>query len=509
LPTGDDWGFRIQVVSESTDIHTEMFKKAVQGLVKICFPQNVLNELRIDVVQQHMHEQHAPTQNIERMCQVFRSEMVHRLVWMLAEYLDDTSKVEAAVKSVTAASAVLHGNKLGLDILGNVVTSIQQLRSRIPENSTKVLANDTVITEFASDTINDENSVAMSVEASREDELASSGASDLSESETEPLVDVEKRSNKKKVTEPLTKLLKHSVDHRGTSGNKEKASNHTVQPAREGKEIKVSTSWRWNIQQADVTVENIQLYFHRTVDLYAYHALPVAKSDLGHDAGRKDIRLRIESMWTSMNDDEYEKWVESFRKLKDGDLDMVERVESTPISTREGVIPSTPAPVTVHKSHTERTLDEVNARRKSVESVRASDHEAAIKQEVDRTKVLPEAVPHPELHKQNHSTVTSSLSSHYSTVNHNSTLKPRVERHERRSKPIHTPIVDLLWGNASIDCEIRQDVVRVIMERVNQRIPAEVTIPPKLLPERQRANILSLSNSMDLMVECLPKRSRY
>jgi hypothetical protein len=268
LPTSDDWVFRVQVVSQSTDIHTEMFKKAVQGLVKICFPQNVLNELGVDVVQQHMREQNAPKQNIEKMREIFRSEMVHRLVWMLVEYLDDSSKVEAAVKSVTAASAVIHGDKFGPDILGSVIASLQRLRERVPDNSTKKLAEDMVLTEFTSDTANDEDSVVASVETLAVSERASSGASDLSESEAEPLVNTKRKSQNKIKVEETDEPLRNSGHHQGASGGKVMAAGRMVQPKRQGKESKVSTSWRWNVKQSEVTVDNSQLYFHRTVDLF-------------------------------------------------------------------------------------------------------------------------------------------------------------------------------------------------------------------------------------------------
>jgi hypothetical protein len=283
-----------------------MFKGAVQGLVKICFPQNVLNELGVDVVQQHMREQSAPKPNIEKMREIFRSEMVHRLVWMLVEYLDDSSKVEAVVKSVTAASAVIHGDKFGPDILGSVIASLQRLRERVPDNSTKTLAEDMVLTEFTSDTANNEDSVVTSVETLAVSESASSGVSDLSESETEPIVHTKSKSqNNIKAEKTSDKSSKHSKRRQGATMGKEMAAGPTAQPARQGKESKVSTSWRWNVKPSDITVKNSQLYFHRTVDLFAYHALPIAKALLGHYAGRQDIRLKIESLWTGITDDEY------------------------------------------------------------------------------------------------------------------------------------------------------------------------------------------------------------
>ena len=444
LPTGDDWAFRIQVVSESTDIHTEMFKKAVQGLLKICFPQDVLNELGVDFIQQQMLEHNAPKQNIEKMNEIFRSEMIHRLVWMVAEYLDDTSKVESVVKSATAASAALHGNKIGPDILGNVIASLQRLRERVPNESTKVLGNDMVLTEFESDTVNNESSVAMSMETSQENELASSGMSDPSESEAEPLVGANAMADSNKVSETRKDSSEHTADHCSASGNTEKEIGHTVHPVREGKEAKVSTSWRWNVKQSDVTVDNIRLYFHRTVDLFSYHALPIAKETLGHDASRRDIRLQIESLWTSMSDDEYGKWVERFCKLNEGDLDMVDRAETTPSSSREGASSTTPAPITVHKTHSKCTSDQYNSEGRHEQGILASNHKITVKREAGLTSTLLGAASYPESHKRNNAIAVSSLSPRRSVMTQETTTDPKIYLFDRSSMPVRTPIIDLL-----------------------------------------------------------------
>jgi hypothetical protein len=482
LPTSDDWVFRVQVVSQSTDIHTEMFKRAVQGLVKICFPQNVLNELGVDVVQQHMREQNAPKQNIEKMREIFRSEMVHRLVWMLVEYLDDSSKVEAAVKAVTAASAVIHGDKFGPDILGSVINSLQRLRERVPDNSTKILAEDMVLTEFTSETANSDDSVVTSVETLTGNELASSGVSDLSESETEPLVHTKSKSqNNIKAEKTSDKSSKPSKRSQGATMGKEMTAGPTAQPARQGKESKVSTSWRWNVKQSDITVENSQLYFHRTVDLFAYHALPIAKGVLGHDANRKDIRLKIESLWTSMTDQEYGKWSESFHRLRDGDLDMVDRVESTPIP-REGVISATPAPVTVHKRHDRRTSTHSDTIPNNPEDNCTSNYQNTVKRELDSFSVPPGKVVHPESHKRNNNTLTPSIFPQNSMATQTAANRTQHKNRESWSKSIHTPIVDLLWGKIKFDDEEGQEVVEVIMRGLNRRVSAEVFFSTKLLP---------------------------
>jgi hypothetical protein len=64
LPSKDDWLFRVKVISSTTDLQDAVFKNAVQGLVKICFPQSVLEELDIEVVKHHMQGENAPEGNI-------------------------------------------------------------------------------------------------------------------------------------------------------------------------------------------------------------------------------------------------------------------------------------------------------------------------------------------------------------------------------------------------------------------------------------------------------------
>ncbi|KAG9197305.1 hypothetical protein G6514_001903 [Epicoccum nigrum] len=152
LPTSDDYIFRIQVLPTTDDVSTIVFRKAVQGLVKICFPQDVLEEIGIEVVTQHMRNEGAPEHKIAKMTKIFWSEMFHRVNWMLAEYLDTPAKVEASVKAVIAASASLHDEKIADDILGHIITSLQSLREDIPHLSMEKLADSTDMDTMTSST---------------------------------------------------------------------------------------------------------------------------------------------------------------------------------------------------------------------------------------------------------------------------------------------------------------------------------------------------------------------
>ncbi|KAI4944676.1 hypothetical protein J4E91_008681 [Alternaria rosae] len=140
LPTGDDWVFRVKVISSATDLGNDLFKNAVQGLVRICFPEGILDQLGPQVLEQHMREEKVPEQNIEMMSEIFRAEMEQRMASMLAEHLDTAAKVDSVLKIMLSASAKAHGNNLGDDILGYVIASLLKLKAKASEHSTGWLA---------------------------------------------------------------------------------------------------------------------------------------------------------------------------------------------------------------------------------------------------------------------------------------------------------------------------------------------------------------------------------
>ena len=139
LLADEDYFFRLRVAATTTDFNTDVFKKAVQGLVKIWFPQGILDDLGVEIVTQHMHDEEAPEGNVVKTAEIFRSEMFHRVTWMLAEYLDTPVKVEIGIMAIMAASASLHGDKIDENILGTMTASAQKFRERMSEESTERL----------------------------------------------------------------------------------------------------------------------------------------------------------------------------------------------------------------------------------------------------------------------------------------------------------------------------------------------------------------------------------
>ncbi|KAJ4346289.1 hypothetical protein N0V95_005499 [Ascochyta clinopodiicola] len=360
LPTSDDYVFRIQVISTTANIKTDVFKKAVQGLVKICFPQDVLEEIGIQVVTQHMRNEDAPESNIAQMTEIFRSEMIHRVTWMLAEYLDTPNKVEASVKAIMAASASLHGARIGTDVLGDITTSLQRLREWAPDNSTEQLSNSTDMETLPFSTpdleVAQRNSGVSAFVGQHETGPALARETEgASEDQREPPRKPKHKSKKRKAddldeetntSDKVNGHQDHAIDSQG--------SQNLVHHSREGKEGKISTSWRWNLEEG-ASLQDMAARFKRTSDLFAYHALPIFKRRLGPQAKRKEVRLEMQAVLTRMSDEEFQKWVESFEKLVDGDTSMLERTPPSLASASQHNTSVTPVPVVTHSRATKTT----------------------------------------------------------------------------------------------------------------------------------------------------------
>ena len=70
----------------------------------------------------------------------------------------------------------------------------------------------------------------------------------------------------------------------------EKTVPRPVRPMHKGKHGRISTKWQWNINPDEHTDDGLNELFTRTSDLFAYHALPIARQKLDSGAARKEIR---------------------------------------------------------------------------------------------------------------------------------------------------------------------------------------------------------------------------
>ena len=134
------WKLRVKVLCSTND-DDEIFRDAVQGLVNICFPKGVIQELGIDVLDQHMREGHAPEKNISHMRDVFNAEMVHRLAWLLVEHLTTPQLTEIGISSAITATNRLQGQNFDREVLDDVIFTFQQLRNKLVADDTEGLVN--------------------------------------------------------------------------------------------------------------------------------------------------------------------------------------------------------------------------------------------------------------------------------------------------------------------------------------------------------------------------------
>jgi hypothetical protein len=332
--TGEDWIFRVKFISSATDLGHELFKNAVQGLVRICFPDDILDQLGPQVLRQHMREEKAPEENMRRMSEIFHDEMAQRMTSMAAVHLNTAAKIDSAIKTTLCTSARAFGDELGEKLLDHVIASLLRLKTRAPEDySTDWLASN----EAAKD--------------SSDGYLSAGNVSD------EVLVTPTKTKKHKKRNKKAQRVrsitpdeipadVEMDIDLPATSNDKSTSKN---------KDKKISSTWKWKIEAAELADEDVTEAFPRTSDLFAYHALPIATRKLGSQASRKEIRCEMQSLLDGMPQDEFEKWIESLQKLLNGDREMLARQEVTTPSVDRELSRVTPAPVDFRKKSGKRT----------------------------------------------------------------------------------------------------------------------------------------------------------
>ena len=328
LPTGDDWAFRVKVISSATDLGDDLFKNAVQGLVRICFPEGILDQLGPQVLEQHMREEKAPEKNIERMSEIFRSEMTKHVVPMLAGTLDTAAKVDSVLRTLLSASARVHEDKLGDDILGYVTASLLKLKEKASEHSTEWLAG---------------GGAAATEEEEEESNDGDSSSSDVSGKEPTPPPKVKKPKNRDGNSRRARSKTPDDILGDVEMDNDLPAAL-PEQRTSKNKDRKISSKWQWNVDAAELADGDVAEAFPRTSDLFAYHALPISRRKLGLGASRKEIRYEMQSLLDSMPAEEFDKWIESLQKLLSGDRAMLDRPGSDSSNEQQSTR-VTPAPV--------------------------------------------------------------------------------------------------------------------------------------------------------------------
>jgi hypothetical protein len=370
----------------------------VSGLVKICFPHGLIEQLGIDMVQKHMKEQKAPAENIAKMMEAFRPETMHRIIGMLAEYLDSPSKVRDCIQSIIAASSSLHV-EVRADQFEDILTS-QDAGS--PSAETRDVDHNQPSAQKPSERTQDHEEYDFH----------------------EEFVDAE---------EPIRRRQQSRLNKR------------------------VSGTWRWDIDPDKIPREHFVHVFKKPSDLFAFHALRIAKDLIAPITTKREIRKTIQAMLDDMEIDTYNKWAESFDKLHDGDDTMLIRVP--PERAPKGRIAMTPAPTEARRQTTR------GAERNTTPPEAIAPWNSRIKREGNSGSKVSglgaRRVPE-ESHRV--STVTSAVIGQTSTaeVQNQVTRNIRASRRmirltssnyesaeglESRILRSQTPIIDVLWGS--------------------------------------------------------------
>ncbi|KAI4912988.1 hypothetical protein J4E85_010963 [Alternaria conjuncta] len=450
LPTGDDWVFRVKVISSATDLGNDLFKNAVQGLVRICFPEGILDQLGSQVLEQHMREEKAPEDNIKRMKEVFRSEMEQRMVSMIAEHLDTAAKVDSVLRRILSASARAHGDNLGKNILGYITAGLLNLNAKVSGQSTQWLAGGgAAATEGEK-------------EESSDGDSSTSNISDEEPTPPPPKVNISKKRERKsrrarsKTPDDITEEVEVDADLPATLPEQRTSKD---------KSRKISLKWYRDVNSKELSNTAIARIFSRTTDLFAYHALPISKQKLGPNASRSQITRDIQSALDATPAEEFEEWAECLQKLLNGDRNMLERQEMCTSGDQLQSARATPAPIY------DRTRSRAAAKDLSGGMVFPSTHPGNVGgPSYKNTLVKREDLGSPSAHPD-----TSSKSYPNDSASEATTALRSlpIEHSHSRSLVSACPITLLLWGKDSINPSQYISMTETIMANLNRRVSAE------------------------------------
>ena len=134
--------FRLKFLCQADPAEVDdLYREAVQGLVNITVPPNILNQLCQDTIIAQMRGLGAPQDKIDRVCELIRREMVFKMSWLLANEMNTVEKVERGLATVIAATSRLHANKFDYEIFDDIVKGFENLRNQFSGLQTDNLAS--------------------------------------------------------------------------------------------------------------------------------------------------------------------------------------------------------------------------------------------------------------------------------------------------------------------------------------------------------------------------------
>jgi hypothetical protein len=284
-------------------------------------------------------------------------------------------------------------------------------------------------------------------------------------------------------------------NNRNTSADDLPEAIESLQPPRaetiDHENKKVSGSWRWNIDPDNILPKAKAEAFQRPSDLFAFHALSIAKSLFEATASRKAIHHKIQAMLDEIPDTEYTKWVESFQKLHSGDDTMLVRVPPEPESTicEQRFSAATPAPIDMRMRVTKTSRDPRGADHNAMHAevdMQSEYHGANIKRELDISSRVVEGKVQEIAPQGDNNVVTASFSFRSLSIKaadkhstpKSTTTKNATSTEELPTRPrtFRTPIVDLLCGQEPFDSRALPRVARAIVDKLENRVKAHVSM---------------------------------
>lgn len=155
--------FRLKFLCQADPTEAgDLYKEAVQGLVNITVPPNILNQLCQDTIITQMQGLGAPQDKIDRVCELIQREMVFKISWLLANEMNTIEKVERGLATVIAATSRLHANKFDHEVFDDIAKGFENLRNQLSGLQTDSLASGASIRMPTAEQCSRRQSTAMS-----------------------------------------------------------------------------------------------------------------------------------------------------------------------------------------------------------------------------------------------------------------------------------------------------------------------------------------------------------
>ncbi|KAF2499741.1 hypothetical protein BU16DRAFT_579238 [Lophium mytilinum] len=118
----------------------ELYKEAVQGLINITLPPDVLNQLSLDTIIAQMVAHGASEERMQRAREVIERELIDKSAWLLAKQLDTPEKAEVGLAAVTAATHRLYTqpNESDYHAFDRIAKAFASLRDGVADQSNNI-----------------------------------------------------------------------------------------------------------------------------------------------------------------------------------------------------------------------------------------------------------------------------------------------------------------------------------------------------------------------------------